>query len=74
MTFHSNNCVEDLRDSAKVLSFRSWCEIVGISESTGRRLIAAGDGPEIVKLSQRRIGVRLSDHVRWLDSRARPGG
>ena len=54
----------------RVTSFAAWCEAVGISLATGRRLIASGDGPVITRLSDRRIGIRGRDHVEWLNRRA----
>jgi hypothetical protein len=35
-----------------------------------RRLIDAGDGPVITRLSPRRLGIRVSHGDAWLDSRA----
>jgi predicted DNA-binding transcriptional regulator AlpA len=55
----------------RVLSMREWAALCGFSVDTGRRIIAAGDGPPLIQLSVRRIGIRLSDHIRWSDSRAR---
>jgi hypothetical protein len=53
-----------------VTPFEAWCGRVGISLATGRRLVAAGDGPRVTRLSERRIGVRERDHLAWLDARA----
>jgi predicted DNA-binding transcriptional regulator AlpA len=55
----------------RVLSFRHWCEINNFSKATGHRLIKAGDGPPILQLSKRRIGIRESDNAAWQSSRAR---
>jgi hypothetical protein len=55
----------------RVFSFAKWCEAAGFSTRTGHRLIAAGKGPQITQLSERRIGVRLDHHEQWLDSRIR---
>jgi hypothetical protein len=60
-----------LDDDRRVLSFRQWCELNGLSPATGRRLIAAGTGPIITQLSPRRIGVTIGNNRRWQDSRAR---
>jgi predicted DNA-binding transcriptional regulator AlpA len=53
-----------------VITIKQWCQRAGISYATAQRLIAAGDGPTITKLSTRRLGVRGRDHRAWLDSRA----
>ena len=56
-------------DDDRVLSFKQWCEINGFSRSTGQRLIAAGNGPRFIQLSEKRIGVRVGENPRWQDSR-----
>jgi predicted DNA-binding transcriptional regulator AlpA len=55
----------------RVLNFRQWCDLNGISKATGRRIIAAGEGPPVLQLSARRIGIRESDNAAWQASRAR---
>jgi hypothetical protein len=51
----------------KVLSFKAWCRLVGISEINGRRLAKAGK-VKITQMSERRIGVREDHHREYLDS------
>jgi predicted DNA-binding transcriptional regulator AlpA len=58
-------------DDHRVLSFRQWCDLNGFSVSTGRRIINAGTGPEIVQLSPRRIGISVAANAKWLASRVR---
>ena len=55
----------------RVLSFHQWCALNGFSIPTGRRLMLAGNGPKVVQLSARRIGVRESDNLAWQQSRIR---
>jgi predicted DNA-binding transcriptional regulator AlpA len=55
----------------RVLSFPKWCEASGFSTRTGHRLLAAGKGPQVTQLSERRIGIREDHHVEWLNSRIR---
>jgi len=57
----------------QVLSFAQWCALSGISKRTGRRLLAAGDGPVVTQLSEKRIGVTVGNNRRWQESRARGG-
>jgi predicted DNA-binding transcriptional regulator AlpA len=45
----------------------------GLSFTTLRRLLAAGKGPKTTQLSARRVGVRESHLLEWLDSRVRNG-
>ena len=53
----------------RVLSFAEWYTLNGFSRATAQRLIARGEGPRLIKLSARRIGIRLSDHRAWQQSR-----
>ena len=54
--------VRQKRRSQRILTFKQWCQLNGISESTGRRLIRAGK-VKITRLSERRIGVSESDNA-----------
>jgi predicted DNA-binding transcriptional regulator AlpA len=69
MRTHANHKFDrgDLGD--QVLTFHEWCELNGISHSTGERLRKAGQGPRFVQLSARRIGVRVRDNAAWQESR-----
>jgi predicted DNA-binding transcriptional regulator AlpA len=58
-------------DDHRVLSFKQWCELNGISLATGRRIINAGEGPVVTQLSPRRIGITVANNARWLETRAR---
>jgi hypothetical protein len=60
-------------DDNRVLSFAVWCELAGFSKATGRRVLASGEGPVVIRLSTRRIGIRVRDHNRWLDRRSMRG-
>jgi hypothetical protein len=55
----------------QVLTFFEWCQINRFSERTGRRILKSGQGPPVVRLSERRIGVRVGDNREWQASRAR---
>jgi predicted DNA-binding transcriptional regulator AlpA len=50
----------------RVLSIRKVSEMLGISQSTLRKNCATGDGPKIIRLSSRRVGVRVKDLDFWL--------
>lgn len=58
-------------DDNRVLTFKQWCALNGISAATGRRIINAGTGPVITQLSPRRIGVTVANNRAWLASRSR---
>jgi len=53
---------ESPRKSQRILSFKDWCRLNSISESTGRRIIAAGK-VRVTQLSERRIGVGEEDNA-----------
>ena len=55
----------------RVMSFRQWCELIGVSVATGRRILMGENGPETVQLSPNRIGITIRAHNAWLASRAR---
>ncbi|MFE1602992.1 helix-turn-helix transcriptional regulator [Methylobacterium sp. ID0610] len=67
----SNAQLHALHDDV-VVRFRDACREAGISPSTMRRRMDAGDGPKFIKLSARCLGVRRGDLRQWLASR-QPG-
>ena len=52
----------------QILTFKQWCQLNAISERTGARILAGLNGPPIVHLSAKRIGIRVSDN-QWQASR-----
>jgi predicted DNA-binding transcriptional regulator AlpA len=56
-------------DDDRVMSVQAWAQRVGISYPTAKRLIAAGEGPAITRLSPNRIGVTFGAHRAWLKDR-----
>lgn len=63
---------DDLK-TIRVLTRPETVRAVGLCERTWERLEAAGDTPPKTRLSQGRIGYRVSDIEKWLDAR-RDGG
>jgi hypothetical protein len=59
------------QEADQVLTFDQWCALNSFSPATGRRIVNSGNGPTIVKLSARRIGITLRANREWLASRAR---
>jgi hypothetical protein len=55
----------------KVLTFQAWCALNSLSPATGRRILKSGEGPAVVQLSPRRIGISLRANREWLAARAR---
>ena len=53
----------------QILTFKQWCQLNAISERTGARILAGLNGPPIVHLSAKRIGIRVSDNHQWQASR-----
>ena len=58
-------------NDAQVLRFREWCGLNRISERTGRRILASGDGPVTTQLSAKLIGVTVRANREWQASRER---
>ena len=56
-------------EANRVLSIRKVSEMLGISQSTLRKHCATGEGPKLIKLSSRRIGIRVKDLDFWLAQR-----
>jgi predicted site-specific integrase-resolvase len=56
-------------DDFRVLPFKEWCARKGISYCTGRRLVASGKGPPVVRISARLLGVTVRDDREWTLSR-----
>jgi predicted DNA-binding transcriptional regulator AlpA len=52
-----------------VLRLAAVAKTAGISLATLRREIERGRGPKVIRISCRRIGVRLSDLRQWLEER-----
>ena len=57
--------------SQRVLTFKQWCELNGFSERTGHRILKSGDGPKVLQLSPRRIGIGENDNAAWQARRVR---
>jgi predicted DNA-binding transcriptional regulator AlpA len=55
----------------RVLNFPQWCQVNGFSKATGRRIIKRGEGPPVLQLSARRIGIKESANARWQAERVR---
>lgn len=68
---HSMTTGEVRPQSNNVLPFDVACKIANLSRSTMYRLINAGRGPRVLKLSERRVGVRRDDLDAWLAGRER---
>ena len=60
-----------LSNDHQVLTFREWCQLNRISERTGRRILASGNGPVVTQLTEKRIGISVGNNKRWQASRER---
>ena len=57
-------------DDDKVLPFLVWQrDYSGVSLTTAKRLRAAGKTPTLIRVSEKRLGIRLGDHREWLKAR-----
>ena len=55
----------------QILTFHEWCRLNRISESTGRRILAGGNGPAVTELAPNRIGITVGNNADWQQSRER---
>ena len=55
----------------RCLTFREWCQLNGIGERTGRRILASGNGPVVTQLTDKRIGITVRANREWQAARAR---
>ena len=53
------------RDPNAAMTFRQWCIRNQFSEATGNRILASGDGPDLVWFSANRRGVTFASDDRW---------
>ncbi|WP_454916531.1 helix-turn-helix transcriptional regulator [Xanthobacter sediminis] len=65
MSDSATRSMEDMR----VVSLKDSASIAGISIATLRRRIDAGDGPPVVRMSPRRVGIRAGKLRKWLEAR-----
>jgi len=56
-------------DDMRVISLQDSAKVAGVSLATLRRRIDAGDGPPVVRMSPRRVGVRAGELRKWLEAR-----
>jgi predicted DNA-binding transcriptional regulator AlpA len=56
-------------DDERIIDLTTFSAMAGLSIATTRRLIKTGQGPRLVRLSARRVGVRIGDVRRWLEHR-----
>ena len=71
------DCLATLPDEIvryRVLTPKQTANMLGESEATTERKRKARTGPRWIRLSERRIGYRLSDILAWLDERAAESG
>lgn len=50
----------------RVLTLKCSAQVLGVSMSTLRRMVAAGSAPKVTHLSARRLGIRESHLQEWL--------
>jgi predicted DNA-binding transcriptional regulator AlpA len=59
--------------SNRVLTLRQWAEINSLGYRTAQRILASGDGPKVIQLGERRIGITEAHNTEWQSSRVRGG-
>jgi hypothetical protein len=56
-------------DDDVILPFLEWCALAGLPEATARQIRARGQGPRCIKLTDKKLGVTLAEHRRWMKAR-----
>jgi hypothetical protein len=56
-------------DDDVVLPFLDWVMLAGLTETTAREMRMRGEGPRCIKLTDKKLGVTLGEHRRWVKSR-----
>jgi hypothetical protein len=59
------------KDDLKVMTVPEWAQSNSLSLFTAKAIIARGEGPPVIQLSKRRIGIRVIDNARWQEQRIR---
>jgi predicted DNA-binding transcriptional regulator AlpA len=54
-------------DPNQILRFRDWIKFAGVSKATGWKILHSGDGPKFLRIGERRVGIRVADHIRWTE-------
>jgi predicted DNA-binding transcriptional regulator AlpA len=58
-----------MKEPDRVRSLQETADILNVSLKTLRRMIDAGDGPRVIRLSKQKIGIRDSDRTAYLDAK-----
>jgi predicted DNA-binding transcriptional regulator AlpA len=66
------NCSELMAQVDCVRSIEETAAILGLGVPTLRTMIAKGEGPQVTRLTERRIGIRDSHREAWLNKQAQP--
>jgi hypothetical protein len=69
--YHAQNERDRALDDQRVMTIDQWCQVNGFSWWTGQRLLRSGQGPKILQLSPRRIGITVGANREWQRSRER---
>jgi hypothetical protein len=69
--YHAQSERDRALDDQRVMTIDQWCQVNGFSWWTGQRLLRSGQGPKILQLSPRRIGITVGANREWQRSRER---
>jgi predicted DNA-binding transcriptional regulator AlpA len=53
----------------RIITQEQAAEVCDLHQATLKRLRITGEGPPVIRLSQKRIGYRIRDLRAWLDAR-----
>ena len=58
-------------DPNQVLRFKEWIKLAGVSPATGWKILHSGRGPKWIRIGEKRVGIRVLDHIKWIERLAR---
>jgi hypothetical protein len=70
----AREAVTQYQNPHQVLSIPQWCALNNYSVIAGRKKLMSGEGPPLLKLSERRYGVRVGDDIAWKEALAKAAG
>jgi predicted DNA-binding transcriptional regulator AlpA len=62
----------DQLSDMRVMTVKEFAQFTSLSLGSVKRLQRLGQGPKLIQLSSKRVGVRVCDAIAWQEERVRP--
>jgi predicted DNA-binding transcriptional regulator AlpA len=66
-----SDLLENVPEDMRVLTLAETAAMICVSHISLKRMVAKGEGPPVVQLSRRRVGIMIGDARRWLEDQKR---